>query len=448
MAVKFRDLRGSDWLNANLRKNLANYGVTITIILLTIVSSFVVPAFGIKDFRFLKVPATITPTYIDPTTGVARAWVVKAAGYEKPFPTWGVFLMIAPALGGTLLGFLDQNLTEVLVNRKDRMFKKPPAYHLTNFICGTILYPACAVLGLPPTHAATVRSLAHVMAVTTTEVVQLPDGGGTTVRVVNVAEQRVTHLAIHVLIWISLAATAALAYVRRRVARLAGPDCAPTPSRLVPHRPSSTHAPAYRALCLVPSRNSRARPHRAVVPHPAYRRPARPRSARCLWSLQVPQPIIIGVFLYLGISSIRGNQMFDRLSVLLTFEKDKWPNYYYVQEVDRREMTRFTLMQTFIVAILVAISRIDEASLAFPFIMASMIPMRIFMCQGCFPRRRSRSWIAKAAADIHAHSRTAQSSSVIPTVLNLPMAKRCVTAPRTDLLPVRPACKSSQRGAA
>jgi hypothetical protein len=111
-------------------------------------------------------------------------------------------------------------------------------------------------------------------------------------------------------------------------------------------------------------------------------------------------------------------------------------------------MTRFTLMQTFIVAILVAISRIDEASLAFPFIMASMIPMRIFMCQGCFPRRRSRSWIAKAAADIHAHSRTAQSSSVIPTVLNLPMAKRCVTAPRTDLLPVRPACKSSQRGAA
>jgi hypothetical protein len=187
--------------------------------LLTIVSSFVVPAFGITDFKFLRVPATITPTYIDPTTGVARAWVVKAAGYAQPFPTWGVFLMIAPALGGTLLGFLDQNLTEVLVNRKDRMFKKPPAYHLTNFICGTVLYPICAVLGLPPTHAATVRSLAHVMAVTTTEVVPLPDGTGTTVRAVNVAEQRVTHLAIHVLIWISLAATAALAYVRRSAAR-------------------------------------------------------------------------------------------------------------------------------------------------------------------------------------------------------------------------------------
>jgi hypothetical protein len=211
-----------------------------TIISLTIVSSFVVPAFGIKDFRFLKVPPTIIPTWIDPTTGVARAWVVKAGGYARPFPMWGIFFMIAPALGGTLLGFLDQNLTEVLVNRKDRMFKKPPAYHLTNFICGTILYPACAVLGLPPTHAATVRSLAHVMAVTTTEVVQLPDGGGTTVRVVNVAEQRVTHLAIHVLIWLSLAATSALAYVRRRAARrgalLARPDHALRPL-------ASCHAP-------------------------------------------------------------------------------------------------------------------------------------------------------------------------------------------------------------
>jgi flagellar biosynthesis protein FliQ len=57
-----------------------------------------------------------------------------------------------------------------------------------------------------------------------------------------------------------------------------------------------------------------------------------------------------------------------------------------VQEVDRREMTRFTLMQTFIVAILVAISRIDEASLAFPFIMASMIPMRIFIVPRLFSK--------------------------------------------------------------
>jgi hypothetical protein len=364
MAVKFRDLRGSYWLNATLRKHLANYGVTITIVLLTIVSSFVVPAFGITDFRFLKVPPTITPTWIDPSTGVARAWVVKAGGYAQPFPMWGVFMMIAPALGGTLLGFLDQNLTEVLVNRKDRMLKKPPAYHLTNFICGAVLYPACAVLGLPPTHAATVRSLAHVMAVTTTEIVPMPNGIGTTVRVVNVAEQRVTHLAIHVLIWISLAATAALAYVRR------GAALAARLSRLRADRDSRACPP--RPTPLIVTLRTHVSPPRGPL--------------GCPRSLQVPQPIIIGIFLYLGISSIRGNQMFDRLSVLLTFEKDRWPNYYYVQEVDRREMTRFTLLQTVIVAMLVAISRINEASIAFPFIMASMIPMRIFIVPKLFSK--------------------------------------------------------------
>ena len=290
--------------------------------------------------RFLNIPETIRPTWNDPTTGVARSWLVKGGGYEKPFPAWAIFLMILPAIGGCLLGFLDQNLTEVLINRKDRMFKKLPAYHLSNMVraraphhrratpardavqapmrsrlapprpfgwfqvCGVLLYPICAVLGLPACHPATVRSLAHVMAVTSTEVVPLPDGKGTTVRVSGVAEQRVTHLMIHVLIFVALAAGPVLKYV--------------------------------------------------------------------------PQPIIIGVFLFLGISSIRGNQMFDRIFVLFTCERERWPAYYYVQDVDRREMTRFTIFQAVITAILVAISRIDQIAIVFPFLMAMMIPLRIY----------------------------------------------------------------------
>lgn len=96
---------------------------------------------GINDIRYLNIPVVIAPTWTDPTTGARRGWFVKAGGYEKPFPTWAVFLMIVPAIGGTLLGFLDQNLTEVLINRKDRMLKKLPAYHL----CATPqrLWPAC-----------------------------------------------------------------------------------------------------------------------------------------------------------------------------------------------------------------------------------------------------------------------------------------------------------------
>ncbi|MDF1744187.1 MAG: hypothetical protein P1V19_10890, partial [Gimesia sp.] len=53
--------------------------------------------------------------------------------------------------------------------------------------------------------AATVRSLAHVRGLATTEEVIIP-GGGTQERVIHVQENRVTGLAIHVLIALSLLA--------------------------------------------------------------------------------------------------------------------------------------------------------------------------------------------------------------------------------------------------
>ena len=87
----------------------------------------------------------------------------------------------------------------------------PPA---RSQVVGCLLYPICALLGLPACHPATVRSLAHVMALTSTEVVPLPDGKGATVRIVGVAEQRVTHLVIHILILVALAAGPVLKYVR------------------------------------------------------------------------------------------------------------------------------------------------------------------------------------------------------------------------------------------
>ena len=36
--------------------------------------------------------------------------------------------------------YLDQNLTSMLINRKDHNLKKPPAYHLDLLVCGLIVY--------------------------------------------------------------------------------------------------------------------------------------------------------------------------------------------------------------------------------------------------------------------------------------------------------------------
>ena len=69
---------------------------------------------------------------------------------------------------------MDQNLTSLLINRRDHRLKKPPAYHLDLFYCGIFIYPVCGFLGLPFTHAATVRSMTHLISLTTRETVRIP----------------------------------------------------------------------------------------------------------------------------------------------------------------------------------------------------------------------------------------------------------------------------------
>merc|ERR1711879_1046562 len=61
-------------------------------------------------------------------------------------PMWGIFFAILPALGFAVLGFFDQNLRTLLVNRAANNLKKPPAYHLDMLMCGAIIYPICTIL--------------------------------------------------------------------------------------------------------------------------------------------------------------------------------------------------------------------------------------------------------------------------------------------------------------
>jgi hypothetical protein len=42
---------------------------------------------------------------------------------------------------------MDQNLTSILINRRDHRLKKSPAYHLDLFVCGIFVYPICSFLG-------------------------------------------------------------------------------------------------------------------------------------------------------------------------------------------------------------------------------------------------------------------------------------------------------------
>ena len=75
---------------------------------------------------------------------------------------WYIYLLAAfPALLLTVLLFMDQQITSVIVNRKEHKLKKGCGYHLDMLIVG-LMVGLCSLLGLPWCVAATVLCLGHV----------------------------------------------------------------------------------------------------------------------------------------------------------------------------------------------------------------------------------------------------------------------------------------------
>ncbi|XP_059812609.1 solute carrier family 4 member 1b (Diego blood group) isoform X1 [Hypanus sabinus] len=96
----------------------------------------------------------------------------------------------------------------------------------------------------------------------------------------------------------------------------------------------------------------------------------------------IPLAALFGIFLYMGVTSLNGIQLFDRL--LLLFIPPKYhPDIAYTRKVHTRRMHIFTLIQLICIAILWAINK-SRASLAFPFILILTVPLRMFVLTKIF----------------------------------------------------------------
>lgn len=311
MASKFAALKNTTLANFMTRKILSSFGVTISIIFMSALAQIwsqpdcdYKAAFhggakgGCIKVPFLDVPSQIEPTFMLPD-GSKRDWFIN------PFPEglqmWGIFFAILPAAGFAVLGFLDQNLTTLLVNRKANALKKPPAYHLDMLVCGLFIYPVCTLLCLPFPVAATVRSLTHLISLTNYEVLEI-EGGGTRKVPVKVVEQRVTNLGIHVLIGLSLVLASILKFV--------------------------------------------------------------------------PKPVLLGVFLFMGVSSLNGNELFERMYLWAIWDTSKYPKYAYVKTVAASQIHKFTFLQLVCLVILYALKSIKQVAVVFPFFIASLVGIR------------------------------------------------------------------------
>ncbi|XP_062849946.1 anion exchange protein 2a [Trichomycterus rosablanca] len=100
---------------------------------------------------------------------------------------------------------------------------------------------------------------------------------------------------------------------------------------------------------------------------------------------QIPIAVLFGIFLYMGVMSLNGIQLTERMMLLLMPPKYH-PDHMYVRKVRTLRMHLFTAVQIVCLAVLWAVMS-TQASLAFPFFLILTVPMRRFLLPRIFTQR-------------------------------------------------------------
>ncbi|XP_072312451.1 solute carrier family 4 member 1b (Diego blood group) isoform X2 [Eucyclogobius newberryi] len=102
----------------------------------------------------------------------------------------------------------------------------------------------------------------------------------------------------------------------------------------------------------------------------------------------IPMAALFGIFLYMGVTSLNGIQLWDRV-VLLFIPKKYHPNEPYATRVGTGRMHFFTAIQVVCLAVL-WIVKSSPLSLAVPFVLILTIPLRMFMTGRMFTEREMK----------------------------------------------------------
>lgn len=93
-----------------------------------------------------------------------------------------------------------------------------------------------------------------------------------------------------------------------------------------------------------------------------------------------PMAVLFGLFLYMGVISISGNQFFERLNLWL-MDSSLYPKTHYIRLVPYRVVHAFTFIQLTALIVLSAInlSSVDALRISFPIFIALLAPLRYLL---------------------------------------------------------------------
>ncbi|KAM6974055.1 sodium bicarbonate cotransporter 3-like isoform 3-T3 [Tautogolabrus adspersus] len=280
-----------------LRSTTSDFAVFITIMIMVLVDYLM----GIPSPK-LDVPDRFEPTSKN------RGWLMDPLG-ENPW--WTLLVAVLPALLCTILIFMDQQITAVIINRKEHKLKKGCGYHLDLLIVAVML-GVCSIMGLPWFVAATVLSISHVNSLKVESGCSAP---GEQPKFLGIREQRVTGFMIFVLMGCSVFMTSVLKFI--------------------------------------------------------------------------PMPVLYGVFLYMGVSSLKGIQFFDRIKLFGMPAKHQ-PDLIYLRYVPLWKVHIFTLVQLTCLVLLWVI-KASAAAVVFPMMVLALVFIRKLL--DFFFTKRELSWL-------------------------------------------------------
>ncbi|CAM9279561.1 sodium-driven chloride bicarbonate exchanger-like isoform X2 [Lampetra fluviatilis] len=297
LSAFFKQFKTMRYFPTKVRSSVSDFAVFLTILSMVLVDY----ALGIPSPK-LQVPSEFKPTRDD------RGWFVNPIGTN---PWWTFPAALVPALLCTILIFMDQQITAVIINRKEHKLKKGCGYHL-DLLCVALMLGVCSIMGLPWFVAATVLSISHVNSLKLESECSAP---GEQPKFLGIREQRFTGLMIFLLMGCSVFMTTVLKFI--------------------------------------------------------------------------PMPVLYGVFLYMGASSLRGIQLFDRLKLFGMPAKHQ-PDFIYLRHVPLRKVHLFTVIQVSCLVLLWVI-KASPAAIVFPIMVLALVFIRKLM-DLCFTNHEL-SWL-------------------------------------------------------
>ncbi|XP_051533575.1 electrogenic sodium bicarbonate cotransporter 1 isoform X2 [Myxocyprinus asiaticus] len=169
-----------------VRKLISDFAIVLAILIFC----------GVDALVGVDTPKLLVPSEFKPTSP-NRGWFIPPFGGN---PWWVYLAASLPALLVTILIFMDQQITAVIVNRKEHKLKKGAGYHL-DLLWVSVLIIICSFMGLPWYVAATVISIAHLDSLKMETETSAP---GEQPKFLGVREQRVTGIFVFILTGMSV----------------------------------------------------------------------------------------------------------------------------------------------------------------------------------------------------------------------------------------------------